>query len=75
MTKAVPGNFMDWVRDQHRRKDDVGDLARKVRDDRRASSITSAADLSRRLNEDQADWQMHDALEQAEAEWRREAGL
>ncbi len=75
MTKTVPGNFVDWVREQYRRKDDVGELARKVREDRRAAPITSAADLSRRLNEDQADWQMHDALEQAEAEWRRQAGL
>lgn len=75
MAKAVVGNFIDWMRGQHGRKDDVGELARKLRDDRRGAAISSAADLSRRLNEDQADWQMHDALEQAEMEWRREAGL
>jgi hypothetical protein len=67
-TTATRG-FIDWLRDQHRRKDIVGELARSVRGDPRGGKLSTVQDLSKRLNQDEAGWELHDALEQAEGEW------
>ncbi len=69
MTTATTTNFIDWLRGQHARKDVVGDLARAVRSDPRGGKLSTPQDLSKRLNQDEASWEHHDALEQAEGEW------
>ncbi len=70
---TVTATFIDWLRRQHARKDLVGDLARVVRGDPRSARLSTPQDLSKRLNQDEASWEFHDALEQAEGEWLREA--
>ncbi|UNU43591.1 hypothetical protein EAO27_13335 [Sphingopyxis sp. YF1] len=70
---TAAGTFIDWLRRQHTRKDLVGELARSVRSDPRSARLSTALDLSKRLNQDEASWEFHDALEQAEGEWLREA--
>lgn len=70
---TAAGTFIDWLRRQHMRKDLVGELARSVRSDPRSTRLSTALDLSKRLNQDEASWEFHDALEQAEGEWLREA--
>lgn len=72
-SKTVAETFIDWLRRQHIRKDAVGDLARMLRNDPRSGRLTSALDLSKRLNQDEASWEFHDALEEAEGEWLRAA--
>lgn len=72
MSSMTKGGFVDWLRGQHGRQDGVGELARTVRSDPRGARLVSAADLSKRLNQDEAGWEFHDALEQAESEWLRE---
>lgn len=62
-------DFVGWLLGQHKRKDAVGDLARTLKADPMASRMQSARDLSQRLNQDEAGWQYHEALEEAEAEW------
>lgn len=69
MATTVTKGFIDWLREQHTRKDIVGDLARSVKGDPRSARMSSAQDLSKRLNQDEASWEFHDALEQAEGEW------
>jgi hypothetical protein len=64
MANMTKGNFIDWLRGQHGRKDGVGELARIVRTDPRSGRMASAQDLSKRLNQDDASWEFHDALEQ-----------
>lgn len=68
-TTTATRNFIDWLRRQHQRTDLVGELARTVRNDPRAARLSTAQDLSKRLNQDEASWEFHDALEQAEGEW------
>lgn len=65
-------SFMGWLRQQHMRQDAVGNLARIVRNDRIAARLSTAQELSRRLNQDEAEWECHEALEQAETEWSQE---
>lgn len=72
MAHIAPGNFIAWLRDQHTRKDGVGELARSVRLDPRSSRISTPKELSARLNQDEAPWEFHDALEAAEGEWSSE---
>lgn len=69
MATATTANFIDWLRGQYTRKDAVGDLARAVRNDPRGGRLSSPEDLSKRLNQDEASWELHDALEEAEGEW------
>lgn len=64
--------FMDWLREQHDRKDLVGKLAKIVRSDPRAGNLRGARDLSQRLNLDEADYEMYEALDQANDEFRQE---
>ncbi|WP_141237190.1 hypothetical protein [Sphingopyxis sp. GW247-27LB] len=73
MATTVPTNFITWLRGQHTRKDSVGDLSRAVRNDPRGGKLSTPLDLSKRLNQDEASWELHDALEEAEGEWLREA--
>lgn len=73
MATATTANFIDWLRGQHARKDAVGDLSRAVRNDPRGGRLSTPFDLSKRLNQDEASWELHDALEEAEGEWQREA--
>ena len=35
----------------------------------RSAALRTPLDLSKRLNQDEASWEYHDALEQAEGEW------
>lgn len=72
MSNATPHDFIQWLRGQHTREDMVGELARSVRSDPRGARLASALDLSKRLNQDEASWEFHDALEQAESEWQVE---
>lgn len=69
MATITTCNFIDWLREQHRRKDLIGDLARSVKSDPRSANLKTPQDLSKRLNQDEASWEFHDALEQAEGEW------
>jgi hypothetical protein len=71
MAIATTTNFIDWLRGQHTRKGAVGDLARAVRGDPRGGRLSTPLDLSKRLNQDEASWELHDALEEAEGEWLR----
>lgn len=71
MASITTTNFVGWLRGQHTRKDCVGDLARAVRNDPRSGKLSTAQDLSKRLNQDEASWELHDALEEAEGEWLR----
>lgn len=73
-TVTAPG-FVEWLRSQAARQDMLGELARSVKSDPRGAQLRSAEDVSKRLNQDQASWEYHDALEEAEAEWRRVSGL
>lgn len=73
MAKATTTEFIHWLREQHTRKDGVGNLARAVRNDPRGETLATSLDLSKRLNQDEASWELHDALEEAEAEWKAEA--
>lgn len=66
-----PG-FMDWLRGQHTRNDLVGKLAKIVRNDPRVHNLRGARDLSQRLNLDEADYEMYEALDQANDEFRQE---
>ncbi len=72
-SKTATETFVDWLRRQHLRKDAVGDLAKMVRNDPRSGRLASALDLSKRLNQDEASWEYHDALEEAEGEWLQAA--
>ncbi len=69
MATTATISFVDWLRGQHARKDAVGDLSRAVRNDPRGGKLLTPEDLSRRLNQDEASWELHDALDQAEGEW------
>ncbi|MGR4892241.1 hypothetical protein ACIPPQ_14530 [Sphingopyxis sp. LARHCG72] len=69
MATATTVSFIQWLREQSTRKDAVGDLARAVRNDPRGGRLATPEDLSKRLNQDEASWEHHDALEQAEGEW------
>ena len=74
MNTTTASNFVAWLRSQHARQDMVGELARSVRNDPRGNKLISAQDVSKRLNQDQASWEFHDALEGAEAEWLQISG-
>ncbi len=75
MGKIEDGAFIGWLRRQHDREDAVGELAKALRADPRATRMATPQDLSKRLNQDEASWELHDALENAESEWRAEAGF
>lgn len=75
MAKMEGGGFIAWLARQGGRTDGVGDLSRTVKADRRPGRMASCEDLSKRLNQDEAPWEFHDALEQAEGEFRQQAGL
>lgn len=74
MATITASSFIDWLRGQHTRKDGVGDLARALRADPRGGKFKTALDLSKRLNQDEAPWDLHDALERAEGEWQQLSG-
>lgn len=61
--------FGTWLASQHRRTDAIGDLARAARLDPQFPLNGDAQAVSKRLNEREADWIMHDALERAELDW------
>lgn len=61
--------FGTWLVSQHRRDDAIGALAKAARLDPRFPLNGDAVEISKRLNEDQADWEMHEALERAELDW------
>lgn len=69
MVTTETADFIGWLREQHSRSDMVGELARSVRGDPRSAALRTPLDLSKRLNQDEASWEYHDALEQAEGEW------
>lgn len=73
MSSGTAPNFIQWLREQHGRKDAVGGLAKAVRNDPRSTQLSTPLDLSKRLNQDEASWELHDALEQAESDWQAEA--
>ncbi len=75
MGRIESGSFISWLRGQDLREDSVGDLAKAVKADPRSRLLTTPEDLSKRLNQDEVEWELHDALECAESEWRAEAAL
>src|SRR3546814_13667338 len=73
MSSKQASNFIHWLRKQHNRSDTVGELARSLRSDPVSSRLSTRLELSKRLNQDEASWEFHDALEHAEREWQVEA--
>lgn len=61
--------FVTWLRTQAHRTDPIGALAKVAKMDRRLPAEGDAAAVSRRLNLDEADQEMHEALEAAEMDW------
>lgn len=68
-TDSAPVPFVTWLRAQAHRTDAIGALAKVVKTDRRLPSEGNVAAVSQRLNQDEAEWEMHEALEQAEMDW------
>lgn len=73
MGKIEAGTFISWLRRQDQRKDKIGELAQAVKADPRSRQLATVEDLSKRLNQDGVEWELHDALERAESEWLAEA--
>lgn len=69
MVTTETAGFIDWLCEQHLRSDMVGELARSIRGDPRSATLRTPLDLSKRLNQDEASWEYHDAPERAESEW------
>lgn len=61
--------FGTWLVSQHSRNDAIGALAKAARQDPRFPLNGDAQAVSLLLNKNQADWEMHDALERAELDW------
>lgn len=61
--------FGTWLLAQVGRDDDIGQLARCARADAGFPWTGDAKAVSKRLNELQADPEMHQALEEAEMDW------
>jgi len=61
--------FGRWLLTQADRGDSIGDLARAAKLDRAFPREGDFEAISRRLNELQADGEMHIALEDAELDW------
>lgn len=67
--KRVP-KFGAWLRGQHKREDAIGALARAAQQDPRFPLDGGYETISRRLHQLEADVDMHEALDEAESEWR-----
>lgn len=61
--------FGQWLLAQHKREDQIGELARCAKRDPRFPAHGDVQAVSRRLNELEADGDMHIALEDAELDW------
>ena len=72
MGHVQTGNFITWLKGQFQRDDDIGALARALRVDPRSNGLKSVDDLSKRLNQQEAPWEFHDALDAAKTEWQAE---
>lgn len=66
--KAKPV-FGRWLLAQKNRSDWIGDLARAAHADPKFPADGDAAAVSKRLNQLEADSEMHLALEEAELDW------
>lgn len=67
MAREVP--FGMWLVAQAERQDAIGALARAAKQDPQFPLHGDAIDVSVRLNQREADWMMHEALESAELDW------